>query len=96
MFVLFVDRLHSVLLCLESVLFGMFVTAVLVDQFQAILGDETAVEQIQHQGPYRPLKPKIVLLNEVCGRTHPVLWLLPCRKGTTRKYYDSLLLHHEV
>ncbi|KAK9891692.1 hypothetical protein WA026_015660 [Henosepilachna vigintioctopunctata] len=56
--------MHSIILMLESTLFGMFVMAIFIDQMQAILGDETAVEQVKHQGPYRPYKSKMALLTE--------------------------------
>ena len=46
-------RLHSIILVVESGLFGLFVTAIMCDQLQAIFGDETAVEQAKQQGPYR-------------------------------------------
>lgn len=90
----FIFSLHCVILVLESALFGMFVSAILVDQFQAIFSDETAVEQVQHQGPFRPHKPKLALLTEVCGRGHPVFWLLPC-VGVSHRL-DEPLLNHEV
>ena len=73
--------LHSVILVMESVLFGMFVIAIGCDQCEAIFGDETLVEQAKKQGPYRPKKPKMALLAEVCGRSHPVMWLLPCESA---------------
>jgi len=77
--------LHSVILVLESVLFGLFVIAIGCDQFDAIFSDETLVEQAKRQGPFRPKKPKMALLAEVCGRgKHPVTWLLPCQNGTKR------------
>lgn len=88
--------MHCIILSVESILFGILVSAVLSLQLQAIFGDETSVEQIQNQGPYRPLKPKFVLLSEVCGRTHPVFWLLPCDRTKSKKYYDTPLLSHEV
>ena len=47
-------------------------------QFEAIFTDETLVEQAKKQGPYRPRKAKRALLAEVCGRGHPLVWLLPC------------------
>lgn len=46
--------LHSVILLLESGLFGLFVVAIMVDQLHAILYDETAIEQLQMKGSYRP------------------------------------------
>ncbi|KAJ1527011.1 hypothetical protein ONE63_008555 [Megalurothrips usitatus] len=91
--------LHTVLVLVESLLFGLFVAAMLIDQLQAIFGDETAVEQAQELGPYRPHKPRMALLTEVCGRTHPLLWLLPCDTSTSRKSYQNdsgALLTHEV
>ena len=59
---------------------GLFVFAIGCDQFEAIFTDETLVEQAKRQGPYRPKKPKMALLAEVCGRGHhPITWLLPCQ-----------------
>lgn len=86
--------MHCVILLLESALFGIFVSAILTDQIQAILGDETTVEHAQKQGPYRPHKPKIALLSEVCGRTHPFLWLLPCT--SVPKKFDTPLIDYHV
>ncbi|KAH9368958.1 hypothetical protein HPB48_015994 [Haemaphysalis longicornis] len=59
-------RIHSVCLLVESILFGVFVIAIMCDQ--AILSDETAIEQMQKKGPFRARKPKMALLSEVCGR----------------------------
>lgn len=86
--------MHCVILLLESALFGMFVSAILLDQVQAILGDETTIEQVQQQGPFRPHKPKMALLGEVCGREHPLLWLLPC--SSVPRKFDIRLLDHQV
>ena len=85
--------LHSVILGLESVLFGLFVFAIGCDQFEAIFSDETLVEQAKKQGPYRPRKPKMALLAEVFGRNqHPIAWLLPCgiRKSGIRHIEPSV------
>ncbi|EAA12271.2 AGAP008493-PA, partial [Anopheles gambiae str. PEST] len=87
--------MHSVLLLLESVLFGLFVVAIMVDQMHAILYDETAVEAVQQKGPYRIHRPKMALLAEVCGRGHPMLWMLPCT-SLNRKHHDVPLLSHDV
>lgn len=86
--------MHCVILLLESALFGIFVSAILTDQLQAILTDETAIEQLQKQGPFRPHKPKLALLSEICGRSHPILWLLPCT--SVPKKFDSPLIDHCV
>lgn len=86
--------MHCVILVLISALFGMFVSAILVDQVQAIVTDETAIEQVQNKGPYRPHKPRMKLLSEVFGREHPMLWLLPC--SSTKRKLDTPLIDHHV
>ena len=108
--------LHSVILLLESGLFGLFVVAIMVDQLHAILckcniannsinwsrdniflsDDETAIEQLQMKGSYRPNRPKLSLMGEVCGtRTHPMCWVFPCT-GLNNRKYDVPLLNHDV
>ncbi|CAD7078912.1 unnamed protein product [Hermetia illucens] len=87
--------LHSVILLLESALFGLFVLAIMVDQMHAILYDETAVEAVQQKGAYRPHRRKLALLADVFGRSHPALWLLPCT-GLNSRRYDTPLLSHDV
>ncbi|KAH8378380.1 hypothetical protein KR093_011084 [Drosophila rubida] len=89
--------IHSVILLLESALFGLFVTAIMVDQLHAILYDETAVEAIQQKGAYRPNRRKYQLLADVFGRGHPALWLLPCASlNHASRYHDTPLLSHDV
>lgn len=81
--------MHSVVLLVESSLFGMFVFAILMDQIQGIVSEV----DINGEQLYKARKPKLTLLSEVCGRQHPLMWLFPCG-GTPRKY-DSLL-HYDV
>lgn len=91
--------LHSVILLLESGLFGLFVIAIMVDQLHAILYDETAIEQLQMKGSFRPNRPKLSLMAEVCGsRTSVYCWLFPCTGLNSRKgyEYDGALLNHDV
>ncbi|GAB6018808.1 hypothetical protein CHUAL_000469 [Chamberlinius hualienensis] len=71
--------IHSILLLIECLLFGIFVVAIMCDQFTAILSDETGIEHIQKRGSFRPRKPKMTLLSEVCGRGPMLMWLLPCQ-----------------
>ena len=88
--------LHSVVLLLESGLFGLFVIAIMVDQLHAILYEETAIEAIQSKGSYRPNRPKLSLMAEVCGnRSHPMCWFFPCT-GLNNRKYDVPLLNHDV
>lgn len=86
--------LHSVLLFLESALFGLFVIAIMVDQIHAILYDETAVEAVQQKGGYKN-RPKMALLSDVCGRGPILFWFLPCSNVSSKKY-DAPLLSHDV
>ncbi|KAL5019916.1 hypothetical protein ScPMuIL_002808 [Solemya velum] len=69
--------IHSILLMIESLLFGLFVVAIGCDQLTAIFNDETAVEQVKKEGPKRQKKSSFALLQEVFGRGHPLLWLFP-------------------
>lgn len=46
-----VFSLHSVILIMESALFGMFVVAILYDQMDAISSDQTTVEQTINKRP---------------------------------------------
>ncbi|CAG2224693.1 ZDHHC3_7_25 [Mytilus edulis] len=69
--------IHSVILIVECVLFGMFVIAIGCDQISSILGDETQVEQVKKEGIRREKKSMYSLLQEVFGRGHPLGWLCP-------------------
>ncbi|XP_012344683.1 palmitoyltransferase ZDHHC3-A isoform X3 [Apis laboriosa] len=90
--------LHCVILVLESALFGMFVIAMLVDQFQGILGEENIMEHMQNSHHYKRNSSRtLILLSEVCGKSHPILWMFPCQnppRYTFRK--DAYLIDHEV
>uniref|UniRef100_A0A915DX06 Palmitoyltransferase n=1 Tax=Ditylenchus dipsaci TaxID=166011 RepID=A0A915DX06_9BILA len=72
--------IHSISLGIESSLFGLFVLAVSCDQLQAIFNDETIVEAFQRRGGYRKRmrRGKLALLQDVCGKGHWCLWILPC------------------
>lgn len=74
---------------LESLLFGLFVLAILIDQFSAIFTDETIVEQHISGKKHVPRptsgrrgsgarRSKMDLLRDVCGTGHFLLWILPC------------------
>lgn len=90
--------LHCVILVLESTLFGIFVIAILVDQFQGILGEENTVERMQSNHHYKRNSSRtLILLSQVFGKSHPMLWMLPCKSTphyTFRK--DAYLIDHEV
>ena len=61
------------MLLVEAILFGLFVVAIGCDQLQAVFTDETAIEQVQKKGPFRPRKPRMALLSEVFGRGKSVV-----------------------
>ncbi|OWF44796.1 Palmitoyltransferase ZDHHC3 [Mizuhopecten yessoensis] len=84
-----VKLIHSVLLVVESLLFGMFVIAIGCDQMGAILSDETAVEQVKKAGPRRQKKSSYALMQEVFGRGHPCWWLIPLQFNPVVQVYET-------
>ncbi|XP_041373171.1 palmitoyltransferase ZDHHC3-like [Gigantopelta aegis] len=72
-----IKLLHSIILVIESILFGLFVMAIGCDQVSSILNDETAVEHVKREGHRRYAKTKFALFQEVFGRGHPLAWLCP-------------------
>lgn len=85
------------ILVLEATLFGLFVVAILIYQFQAILDDETAVEKVQGIHSHHKNRHAFALFAQVCGKSHPIFWLLPCYSPPRRfSYRDFRLIDHEV
>ncbi|KAK0045948.1 palmitoyltransferase ZDHHC7 [Biomphalaria pfeifferi] len=83
--------IHSVILVIESILFGLFVIAIGCDQMSAILHDETAVEHVKKEGHVRVRKSRLTLLQEVFGRSHPILWLWPFQMDRPKDTSDAIL-----
>lgn len=71
---LFHFSLHSVILVLESALFGMFVMAILYDQLEALANDETSIEQLQ-SGNGRGWSIHKIIMSQICR--------LPCSSSST-------------
>ncbi|XP_060614284.2 palmitoyltransferase ZDHHC3-like isoform X1 [Anolis sagrei] len=76
---------HRIILLVESILFGLFVTVIFYDQLVSIITDETPIEQLRnrllkkaHQEVSHTRKPKIALLREVFGRGFVICWFFPC------------------
>ncbi|XP_042296903.1 palmitoyltransferase ZDHHC3-like [Sceloporus undulatus] len=76
---------HRIILLVESILFGLFVTVIFYDQLVSIITDETPIEQLRnqllkkaHQEVLHTRKPKIALLREVFGRGFMICWFFPC------------------
>lgn len=84
--------MHSVLLVVESLLFGMFVLAIGCDQISAVLNDETAVEHVKRDGLKRHKKSSFALMQEVFGKDHPALWLFPLQFRPYNNDYSNLNL----
>ncbi|EDO38376.1 predicted protein, partial [Nematostella vectensis] len=59
--------IYTIILMVESCLFGLFVLAMMCDQFSSILSDLTAVENVQRQIRANR-KPRSALMAEVFGR----------------------------
>ncbi|XP_035168838.1 palmitoyltransferase ZDHHC3-like, partial [Oxyura jamaicensis] len=82
-----VQTAHCIVLLLESLLFGAFVTVVFYDQVVSIITDEPAPEQLRSRGLKEAKRPrgcraKLALLQEVFGRGCVLGWLFPCSCGT--------------
>ncbi|XP_025899029.1 palmitoyltransferase ZDHHC3-like [Nothoprocta perdicaria] len=83
-----VQTAHCIVLLLESVLFGAFVTAIFYDQVTSIITDETPLEQLRkrvlkeadREAPPRR-KPRLALLRDVFGRGFVICWFFPWNCG---------------
>ncbi|ESO93743.1 hypothetical protein LOTGIDRAFT_205637 [Lottia gigantea] len=81
--------IHSVILVIECILFGLFVIAIGCDQVSSILNDETLVEQVKRDGPKRQKKSKMALFQEVFGRGQPMYWLCPLQFNPNNRSYPA-------
>ncbi|XP_061462664.1 palmitoyltransferase ZDHHC3-like isoform X1 [Rhineura floridana] len=96
---------HRIVLLVESILFGLFVTVIFYDQLVSIITDETPIEQLRNRllkearrEVLHTRKPKIALLREVFGRGLVICWLFPCNcssPSASRPSY-SYLPNYEV
>uniref|UniRef100_T1KLK0 Palmitoyltransferase n=1 Tax=Tetranychus urticae TaxID=32264 RepID=T1KLK0_TETUR len=78
--------LHTIILLVESLLFGIFVIAVMADQMSTIFNGTTPVDKLRSNKPGSPKKPKKVRLREVCGTSSMLLWLIPCRDNMDKRH----------
>ncbi|XP_050415305.1 palmitoyltransferase ZDHHC3 [Patella vulgata] len=83
--------IHSVILVIESILFGLFVVAIGCDQISSILNDETLVEQVKKDSNSYKRQPKsrMALFQEVFGRGHPLSWLCPLQFNPVNRQLQS-------
>lgn len=65
------NSIHSIVICIESCLFGIFVVTVLVDQIQSIITDRSLIDMLKLDENARMaqqiLPPKHVLFRKVFG-----------------------------
>nr|XP_033780248.1 palmitoyltransferase ZDHHC3-like [Geotrypetes seraphini] len=80
-----IQIIHCIILLVEAILFGLFVTVVFYDQIVSIITDETPIEQLRnrllkeaHREVSHTRKPKLALLREVFGRGYVICWFFPC------------------
>ena len=81
--------MHTVILTVECLLFGGFVTAMIFDQMSAILKDETGIESLKRAGAYRPRTSRKLLLREACGSGTPLCWIFPCQSLNHRPLEET-------
>jgi len=69
--------MYMLLLFFESILFGLFTSAMMCEQLASILGDQTGIERLKND--YAPAESKSAMrnLSETFGRPVSLLWLLP-------------------
>ncbi|CAF0937714.1 unnamed protein product [Rotaria sp. Silwood1] len=91
-------RVHSIIICVESCLFGLFVVTIFVDQVQSILNDRSLIDTLKLDEDSRMtqqiLPPARVLLRKVFGPGPMILWLLPCDLKKSNETTDLQNMHH--
>ncbi|CAF0784386.1 unnamed protein product [Didymodactylos carnosus] len=88
--------IHSIIVMIESILFGIFVVSVLIDQLQAILNDRSLIDSLKsnENSKIQPVPPSCVLLRKTFGRGPPVLWFFPCDLKKISHTTESVDMYH--
>lgn len=74
-----IDKIVTVALLFEAIIFGLFVTAMAAAQLIAVLCDRNAIEIHRYGRPTSfPKMPYMLLLQGMCGRGSKLLWPIPC------------------
>ena len=85
--------IHSIVICIESCLFGIFVSTVFVDQIQSITNDRSLIDTLQLEKNPRMaeqiLPPRRALFQQVFGPGPMICWLFPCDLKTTHSPVDT-------
>lgn len=87
---IFILRFHSVFLVVESLIFGLFVTAILCEQITSIVN----IDKTRQSSLYYSLKM-------IFQTSNPLLWFLPCDLNLLNKKQfndlaDTTRNHHQT
>jgi len=89
---------HSIIICFESCLFGLFVVAIFIDQVQSIRNDRSLIDtlKLDENSRISPqiLPPTKVLFRKIFGPGPMILWLLPCDLKNANQMHDSQNMYH--
>ncbi|CAF4331037.1 unnamed protein product [Rotaria socialis] len=89
---------NSIILCVESCLFGLFVITILIDQIQSILNDRSLIDTLKLDEHARMaqqiLPPAKVLLRKVFGPGPIIFWLLPCDLKSSNDAIELREMHN--
>ena len=61
------SSIHSMVLCVEAALFGIFVVSLLVDQIYSIINDRTFIDRLKNDQPPRQIVSKMILFRKIFG-----------------------------
>jgi len=93
-----IQIVHSIIICIESCLFGIFVITVFIDQIQSIFSDRSLIDTLKLDENLRTipqtLPPKRVLLRKVFGSGPLIFWLLPCALKSSNPSIDLQDMYH--
>ncbi|CAF1455929.1 unnamed protein product [Adineta steineri] len=93
-----VRKVHAVVICVESCLFGIFVITVFVDQLQSIITDRSLIDNLKLSESSRMaqqiLPPKRVLFRKVFGSGPLICWLCPFDLNKSNPPINSSEMYH--
>ncbi|UJR22005.1 hypothetical protein I4U23_025072 [Adineta vaga] len=86
--------IHSVVICVEACLFGIFVLTVFIDQVQSIAIDRSLIDTLKLDENARNapqiLPPKRVLFGKVFGPGPIFCWLCPCDSKKSSQFSNPI------
>lgn len=85
---------HSIIICIESCLFGLFVVAIFIDQILSIKNDRTLIDSLKSDDTSRQAPPSKILFRKVFGPGPMIFWLIPCDLKRHNQNFDSHDMYH--